>query len=133
MFSSSKKKIKGWMFLPPFSFKLMQVVWMLEFIHNGAFFMDPTLGTNVQRYHLFIIIMFDHHRQELLMAWVISQVDKWKSIWFNGCYHWRNKLWIRTPLRSHYVSLWMTLFNNIMQYNIILSFNIFLKNCSFPL
>ncbi len=54
----------------------MQVVWMSEFIHNGAFFMDPTFGNNVQRYLLFIIIMFDHHRQDLLMAWVHKPINK---------------------------------------------------------
>jgi hypothetical protein len=47
----------------------MQVVWMLEFMHNATVFMDPTFGTNAQRYHLFIIIMFDRHRQDLLMSY----------------------------------------------------------------
>jgi len=50
----------------------MQVAWMLEFGHNRTFPVDATFGTNVQRYHLSIVIMFDHHWQHLPMAWVIT-------------------------------------------------------------
>jgi len=31
----------------------LQIVWLLEFGHNGALSMDATFGTNVQRYYLF--------------------------------------------------------------------------------
>jgi hypothetical protein len=52
--------------------KLFQIVWMLESQHNGTLSMDATFGTNVQRYHLFTLMVFDHHHQGLLIAWVIT-------------------------------------------------------------
>jgi hypothetical protein len=41
----------------------LQIAWLLEFGHNGAFFMDATFGTNVPRYHHFTLMVFDHHHQ----------------------------------------------------------------------
>jgi hypothetical protein len=68
-------------------------------------------------------IMFDHHRQGLLVAWVIiSQQIKADLI---HCYHWRNGLWMKTPFGGHLVSLWMMPFNNVMQYSTIINFNCF--------
>jgi hypothetical protein len=52
--------------------KLLQIVWLLEFGHNGTLSMDATFGTNVQRYHFFTLMVFDHHHQGLLIAWVIT-------------------------------------------------------------
>jgi hypothetical protein len=43
----------------------LQIVWLLEFGHNGSFSMDATFGTNVQRYHLFTLMVFYHHHQGL--------------------------------------------------------------------
>jgi hypothetical protein len=31
----------------------LQIIWLLEFGHNQALFMDATFGANVQRYYLF--------------------------------------------------------------------------------
>jgi hypothetical protein len=50
----------------------LQIAWLLEFGHNGTLSMDGTFGTNVQRYHLFTLTVFDHHRQDLMIAWVIT-------------------------------------------------------------
>jgi len=50
----------------------LQIGWLLEFGHNGVFSMDVNCGTNVQRHHLFTLMVFDHHRQGLPIAWVIT-------------------------------------------------------------
>ncbi len=34
--------------------------------------MDETFGTNVQSYHLFSLMVFDHHHQNLLITWIIT-------------------------------------------------------------
>jgi hypothetical protein len=55
----------------------IQVAWMLEFGHNRTLPMDATFGTNVQRYNLSIVIMFDHH----VYQWHgLSQVGKFDSM-----------------------------------------------------
>ncbi len=51
---------------------LLQIVWLLEFRHNGALSMYATFGTNVQRYHLFTLMVFDHHHQGFPITWVIT-------------------------------------------------------------
>jgi hypothetical protein len=51
---------------------LLQIVWLLEFGYNGALSIDETFGTNVQRYHLFTLMVFNHHHQGLPITWVIT-------------------------------------------------------------
>jgi hypothetical protein len=72
MFSFGKNKIEGCTFLSPLTFKL-QCKWL------GCWSLDTTKHSlwmlplaHVQRYHLSIVIMFDHHWQSLPMAWVIT-------------------------------------------------------------
>jgi hypothetical protein len=50
----------------------LQIGWLLEFGHNGVLSMDVNFGTNVQRHHLFTLMVFDHHCQGLPIAWVIT-------------------------------------------------------------
>jgi hypothetical protein len=50
----------------------LQIGWLLGFGHIGVFSMDANCGTNVQRHHLFTLMVFDHHRQGLPIAWVIT-------------------------------------------------------------
>jgi hypothetical protein len=50
----------------------LQIGWLLEFGHNGVLSMDVNCGTNVQRHHLFTLMVFDHHHQGLPIAWVIT-------------------------------------------------------------
>jgi hypothetical protein len=50
----------------------LQIGWLLEFGHNGLLSMDANCATNVQRYHLFTLMVFDCHHQSLPITWVIT-------------------------------------------------------------
>jgi hypothetical protein len=50
----------------------LQIDWLLEFGCNGTFFTDEFFGTNVQRYHLFTLMVFEHHCQGLPIASIIT-------------------------------------------------------------
>ncbi len=39
----------------------LQIGWLLEFGHNKVLSMDANFGTNVQRHHLFTLMVFDCH------------------------------------------------------------------------
>ncbi|KAG0593276.1 hypothetical protein KC19_1G317700 [Ceratodon purpureus] len=45
---------------------------MLKYGHNGAIAMDATFGTNVPKYPLYSLLVFDHWRNGIPVAWVLS-------------------------------------------------------------
>jgi hypothetical protein len=48
---------------------------MLSYGHNGAISMDATFGTNDMKFHLFTFLGFDDHRTNVLLAWIITNVQ----------------------------------------------------------
>ena len=45
---------------------------MLNYGHNGAIAMDATFGTNVSKYPLFLLLVFDDWRNDIPVAWVLT-------------------------------------------------------------
>jgi hypothetical protein len=45
---------------------------MLKFGQNGAIAIDATFGTNLPKYPLFSLLVFDDWRNGILVAWVLT-------------------------------------------------------------
>ena len=45
---------------------------MLKYGHSGAIAMDATFRTNVSKYPLFSLLVFDDWRNGILVAWVLT-------------------------------------------------------------
>ena len=45
---------------------------MLKYEHNGAIAMDATFGTNISKYPLFLLLVFDDYRNGYPVAWILT-------------------------------------------------------------
>ena len=49
---------------------------MLKWGNDGAILMDATFGNNHMKYHLFTLLVFNHFRHGVPIAWIITSKHK---------------------------------------------------------
>jgi hypothetical protein len=59
---------------------------MVSLSDNGAISMDATFNTNDVKFHLFTLMVFDAHRNGVLVAWIITSYQTCDDLveWFNS-------------------------------------------------
>jgi hypothetical protein len=67
----------------PFTIRIQtpfQLQAMVSLGDNGGISMDATFSTNDVKFHLFTLMLFDAHRIEVLVAWIITSYQTYDDL-----------------------------------------------------
>ncbi len=93
---------------------------MLSYGHNGAISMDAPFGTNDMKFHLFTLTVFDDHRTNVPLAWIITNrqtiqdLIKWlkplKDKVLSHMQHWKSSCFLIDDAPQKLKALWLILY-----------------------